>query len=93
VGAHPNYDFLTIVAGIRPAKPGFASITIEPRLGTLREVHAGLIVPQGMVEADYKRDTDGVKAQIKLPDGVGGKLVWKGRSIALHSGEQRVTLP
>jgi hypothetical protein len=34
-----------------------------------------------------------VKAQIKLPDGVGGKLVWKGRSIALHSGEQRVLLP
>jgi hypothetical protein len=91
--AHPNYDLLTIVAGIRPAKPGFASITIEPRLGALREVHAGLIVPQGMVETDYQRDTDGVKAQIKLPDGVGGKLVWKGRSIALHSGEQRVTLP
>ncbi len=38
--AHPNYDLLRIVAGIHPAKPGFASVSIEPHLGTLKHVQA-----------------------------------------------------
>ena len=36
--AHPNYDLLTVVAGIRPSGPGFKSVVITPQLGTLNEV-------------------------------------------------------
>jgi alpha-L-rhamnosidase len=36
--AHPNYDLLTIVAGILPASPDFATVRVEPHLGGLRHV-------------------------------------------------------
>src|SRR5436190_1550872 len=32
-GAHPNFDFLTIVDGIRPKGPGVSSVSIEHHLG------------------------------------------------------------
>ncbi len=40
--AHPNFDFLTIVAGIRPKTPGFAAVTIEPHLGSLKHVASSM---------------------------------------------------
>jgi hypothetical protein len=91
--AHPNFDLLRIVAGIRPMNAGFEKVTIEPHLVALKEVHAGMPIPQGMVEVEYARRAEGVEARVKLPETVTGKLVWKGRSIALRSGEQTVTLP
>ena len=33
--AHPIYDMLTLVAGIEPASPGFATVRIAPHLGSL----------------------------------------------------------
>ena len=38
--SHPNFDFLTIVTGIRPETPGFKTVVIEPHLGALKEVEA-----------------------------------------------------
>jgi alpha-L-rhamnosidase len=91
--AHPNFDLLRIVAGIRPTNAGFEKVTIEPHLGALKEVQAGMSIPQGIVEVEYKRRAEGVQARVKLPERVAGELVWKGRSIALRSGEQTVALP
>jgi alpha-L-rhamnosidase len=91
--AHPNFDLLRIVAGIRPTSAGFEKVTIEPHLGTLKEVQAGMPIPQGIVEVEYKRGAKGVQARVKLPERVTGELVWKGRSSALRSGEQTVALP
>jgi len=50
-------------------------------------------IPQGMVEMNYVRGAKGVEAHVKLPQGVAGDLLWKGQSIALHSGEQTLQLP
>jgi hypothetical protein len=91
--AHPNFDLLRIVAGIRPMSSGFEKVTIEPHLGALKEVHAGMPIPHGMVEVEYTRRGEGVQARVKLPERVTGELVWKGRSLALLSGQQTVTLP
>jgi alpha-L-rhamnosidase len=91
--AHPNYDLLTIVAGIRPAKPGFASVMIEPHLGALKQLKAAMPIPQGMVEVEYQRTAAGLDATVKLPEGVSGELKWKGRAIAVKAGGQTVTLP
>jgi alpha-L-rhamnosidase len=91
--AHPNYDFLTIVAGIRPAKAGFKKVVIEPHLGALKELKAAMPIPQGMVKTEYQRGANGVTARIKLPDGVAGDLLWKGRSILLRAGQQTLALP
>ena len=91
--AHPNFDFLTIVAGIRPKKPGFSSVSIEPHLGSLRSVNATMPTPKGNIEVSYVAKGTGVSADINLPGDVSGDLVWKGKTISLHSGRQQLSLP
>ena len=91
--AHPNFDLLRIVAGIKPKVPGFAAIAIEPHLGDLKEVKAGMPIPRGMVEVEYKRAANGVDARVKLPAGEKGELMWKGKAYALQAGEQTLNLP
>lgn len=90
--AHPNYDFLTIVAGIRPAMPGFKSVTIEPHLGTLKHVKAALPAPQGEIDVEYRRTEKGIEASVSLPAGVSGELVWKGKAIPV-SGQKHLMFP
>jgi hypothetical protein len=91
--AHPNFDLLRIVAGIRPKRAGFEVVVIEPHLGGLTEVKAGMPIPRGMLEVEYKRKAAGVAARVKLPVGVTGELEWKGKEFALREGEQTLTLP
>ena len=91
--AHPNFDFLTIVAGIRPKAPGFSAVSIEPHLGALRNVVSSVPTPKGTVEVNYISENSGVKAEINLPSGVSGDLVWKGKTVSLHSGHQQLVLP
>ena len=90
--SHPNYDLLTIVAGIRPSAAGFKSIRIEPHLGALKQVSAAMPTPQGMVEANYTRSQGSVRAEITMPQGTSGTLVWNGKETALHEGKQTLTL-
>jgi hypothetical protein len=91
--AHPNFDLLTIVAGIRPQTPGFKTITIEPNLGALRHLAAAMPCPLGRIQVEYTRVNDGVKAQIRLPGGTSGVLVWAGKIHGLHEGDQQIVLP
>ena len=91
--AHPNYDFLTIVAGIRPKTPGFASVKLEPHLGSLKHVAAALPTPRGTIEVKYSASANGVAAEIGLPPNTTGELVWKGKALNLHSGYQQLQLP
>ena len=91
--AHPNFDLLTIVAGIRPKSPGFESVVIEPHLGALNHVYADLPTPKGMVSVQYRREANGIKARITLPAGMSGELVWKGRETPVREGQQTLVLP
>jgi hypothetical protein len=91
--AHPNYDFLTIVAGIRPKAPGFSSVKIEPHLGSLHHVAASMASPRGVVEVNYSSIGPTVNAEVNLPSNVSGELIWKGKSFSLHSGRQQLQLP
>lgn len=91
--AHPNYDLLTIVAGIRPTKPGFGAVKIEPHLGRLKQVSASVPHPQGSIEVEYTRGAAGVNAIISLPPQTSGELVWDGKILPLHGGRQQLMLP
>jgi alpha-L-rhamnosidase len=90
--SHPNYDLLTIVAGIRPEGPGFKSVVIEPHLGTLNRVSAAMPIPKGIVEVAYAHAGNGYEAVITLPKGESGELIWKLRKFALHEGKQTLAL-
>ncbi len=96
--AHPNYDFLTIVAGIRPASPAFATVLVSPHLGSLKHVSATVPHPKGTIEVEYTVETSSgkassVKAIVVLPPGVSGKLLWDGKTSTLHPGKQELQLP
>jgi alpha-L-rhamnosidase len=92
--AHPLFDLPTLVAGIRPASPGFGTVQIEPALGDLQWVEASIPHPRGgTIMVKYERTRDGTNATVTLPDGLQGALMWKGKSYPLKSGEQRLSLP
>ncbi|HEY4661857.1 MAG TPA: alpha-L-rhamnosidase C-terminal domain-containing protein [Terriglobales bacterium] len=90
--SHPNYDLLTVVAGIRPKSAGFKTILIEPHLGTLRHFSAVMPIPKGTVEVEYRPATDGFEALINLPNGISGELVWRAKRLAIHEGRQTLAL-
>lgn len=91
--AHPNYDLLTIVAGIRPDAPGFKRIRIAPHLGGLEMLDASLPRGDSSISVSYRRKGSATHAIIRLPNGVEGLLEWKDKELPLHSGSQDFTLP
>jgi len=91
--AHPNYDLLTIVAGIRPASPGFRTLTIEPNLGTLQHVSATMAHPDGEIKVEYTAKGGNLEARVNLPAGISGTLLWQRKNYPLRAGAQSIQLP
>jgi hypothetical protein len=90
--AHPNYDLLTLVAGIRPGSPGFRTVLIEPHPATLTEINAKMPLPAGdIMEAGRLKD-GAWTFDISLPRGLTGTFRWNGRDIALAEGANHVDL-
>jgi alpha-L-rhamnosidase len=88
--AHPAYDLLTLVAGIQPASPGFASVRIAPHLGDLRDVSAEFPHPQGMIRLNFERSGSALKGAVTLPPGLQGVFVWQGKEQAIYPGVNQI---
>lgn len=86
--AHPTYDLLTIVAGIRPGSPGFKTVRIAPHLGDLNMLDASMPHGKGLIKVSYRKTDKGIDAKIDLPAGLSGVLEWKGHETPLHPGDQ-----
>lgn len=91
--SHPNYDLLTLVAGIRSDAPGFQRVLIAPHLGTLKWLDATLPHPKGLIHVRYRRKGGQLAATIELPPGVKGRFQLAGKEQALHSGMQKIVIP
>ncbi|MFT4114720.1 alpha-L-rhamnosidase C-terminal domain-containing protein [Silvibacterium sp.] len=91
--AAPNYDLLTVVAGIAPGAPGFRSVRIEPHLGSLTHFEAAMPHGEGEIRVAYVRQGSAWTAKVTLPAGLDGTFVWKGQERALHAGTQELSLP
>jgi hypothetical protein len=91
--ASPNYDLLTLVAGIEPGAPGFSKVRIEPHLGELHELDASMPHDGGLIHTVYGMEGGRWKAAITLPAGLTGSLIWKGTTHPLHAGTQTLALP
>jgi hypothetical protein len=84
--AHPTFDLLTLVAGIEPASPGFKTVKIEPHLGDLTRLEATYPHPLGLIHVKYSVSGGATHAEIELPEGLTGELVWKGKAMPLKNG-------
>jgi alpha-L-rhamnosidase len=91
--AHPVYDFLTLVAGIEPASPGFASVRIAPHLGSLPSVTASYPHPQGDIKVEFHRQGSGLTGNVTLPGTLNGTFFFAGKPQPLHPGLNQISAP
>jgi alpha-L-rhamnosidase len=86
--AHPNYDLLRTVAGMKPGSPGFKTVRVEPHLGTLPRLEATLPHARGPITVSYRRDGPALEATVTLPPGLTGTFAWRGVTRVLQPGPQ-----
>lgn len=84
--ASPNYQLLSIVAGINPSSPGFKEVSIIPYLGNQTEVSGNIPHPNGDLKTSYRVEGQKLHANLDLPPGVKGKFTWKGIIYPLSPG-------
>ena len=87
--AYPAYYFLSVIAGVEPAAPGFSKISIEPHLGDLNHISAIVPHPDGSIIVDYRRNAVGHwTVTVQIPTQTTGILKWKGKIYQLKPGIQ-----
>ncbi len=84
--AHPNYDLLTLVAGIQSASPGFRTVVVAPPPGALTELRARMPHPAGDIVVHYLKTGAAWSFDVNLPTGVSGTFLWNGPSTPLSPG-------
>jgi hypothetical protein len=90
--AHPSYEMLATVLGVRPASAGFRRVRIAPSLGPLQWVEGRVPHPAGDIDVRVTRQgRNGARAVITLPPGLSGEVVWGERRVSLHGGRQEVS--
>jgi hypothetical protein len=90
--ASPIYDFLATICGIMPSSPGFKTVKIEPAFGELTQIKGTMPVPDGHITVTLTRKNKSISGEIILPEKLTGKLVWNGKEISLHGGNQKINL-
>ncbi len=85
-GSSPNIEFYRTILGIDSDGLAFSKVKIEPHLGQIQDISGAIPHPKGNISASYKLENGKWKIQIELPKTITGKLVWKGKTIALKEG-------
>lgn len=85
-GSSPNIEFYRTILGIDSDGLSFSKVKIEPHLGQIQDISGTMPHPKGKISANYKLENGRWKIQIELPKTITGKLVWKGKTIALKEG-------
>jgi hypothetical protein len=83
---------LGIVAGIRPAAPGYSRLRVEPQLGPLTSLDATAMTPRGAVKVSYRVAGDQLIAVIDRPALLPGVFVWRGKSYPLTKPHTKLEL-
>lgn len=90
--AHPTADLLGIVAGIRPAAPGYARLRVAPHLGALTSLDATAATPHGPVSVSYRVRDGKLTAIIRRPASQPGEFTWRGTRHELTGTRTRLVL-
>ncbi len=66
----PMYEMTAVMLGIRPAEPGYASVSFRPVPGYLQWAEGDVITPKGMIHASWKLENGEIVKSIELPEGL-----------------------
>jgi len=91
-GASPNFELMRTVLGVDTAAPGFRRVRIRPFLGRLTRVSGAVPHPRGEIVVSLRRDGDALEADVHLPEGVDGEVLWRGARAAVGPGQSKVRL-
>ena len=89
--ASPNYDLLATLAGIRPAEPGFRSVSVRP-VPVDFDYEAVAAHPAGKIEVRSRRSAGERYYTVTLPAGVTGRFASDGYETSLRSGKNNITI-
>nr|MCU0450113.1 hypothetical protein [Bernardetiaceae bacterium] len=78
--------------GIRPLKPGYAEVEIAPQLGDLEELALTNYTVRGSIEVAFQQKAGKLTADIRLPEGITGALVWKNTRHTLKTGANQMEI-
>ncbi len=73
--ASPNIEIFRTVLGVDSASPGFRTVIVRPHLGKLSYAKGSVPHPKGLIQVSIR----GGEAEVVLPPGVTGELIWKGQ--------------
>ncbi|MBN1181551.1 MAG: alpha-L-rhamnosidase [Bacteroidales bacterium] len=89
--ASPVYYFLSLVAGIKPASPGFKTIKIEPNFGSLKIIDANMPHKLGNIQVKLQKDNENrLSGEIVLPIRLNGVFIWNGVKRHLVGGVNKI---
>ncbi len=92
-GSHPIYHFQTGVQGIHPASPGFKTVSIKPHDIGWKNTEGSAVHPAGKIKTTFTFEGDALAGEVILPQGISGTLEWKGSTVVLSPGKNKVSLP
>jgi alpha-L-rhamnosidase len=90
-GSSPNIEFFRTILGIDSDGPAFSKVIIKPHLGEFQELSGKMPHPKGEIEVSYNLKSNPT-AEIKLPAGISGSLVFKGKTYPLQGGTNSIRL-
>jgi hypothetical protein len=89
--ASPLYYFLSLVCGIKPKEPGFASVRIQPNPGPLQKIEGSMPHHLGAITVNLKKDKqNNLIGEITLPQNLTGIYIWNGKTMQLKSGMNQI---
>lgn len=91
-GSSPNIEFYRTILGIDSDGLAFSKVKIEPHLGQMTDISGTMPHPKGSVSVSYKLENGKWKVKIELPKNITGNLVWKGKTIALKEGVNKLLI-
>ena len=69
-GALILYELPSVILGVRPAKPGYEEIAVNPVPGYLSSAEGQVITPKGIVQVKWTREQNGdIIIQKKMMEG------------------------
>lgn len=90
--ASPAYFYFNYLAGIQSTKNNFEEIQIAPSFGELQTIEGLLPTEKGNILFSLKKSGSKLLAEVTIPDGIKGEILWRGSKQPLKAGKQEYVL-